>query len=99
VNWSNLPTVYITQQRYNPRPGGKITVRVYSSLAQIELKVNEISQGIQTGNEHIFSFNITLPPGATTFVEACGNAPSGSVCHSVSWTALPLDSGTVGHVR
>ena len=93
ANWSNLPTVYITQQRYNPRPGGKIIVRVYSSLAQIELKVNGVSQGIQTSNEHIFSFNITLPPGATTFVEACGNASSGSVCHSVSWTALPLDSG------
>jgi beta-galactosidase len=89
ANWSNQPTVYITERRYNPRPGGNIMVRVYSNLAQIELKVNGASQGVQTSNDHIFSFNITLPPGTTTFVEACGNASSGSICDSVSWTALP----------
>jgi beta-galactosidase len=93
ANWSSQPTVYITERGYNPRPGGNITVRVYSNLPQIELKVNGASQGIQTSNEQIFSFNITLPPGTTTFVEACGNASSGSVCDSVSWTALPLDIG------
>jgi beta-galactosidase len=89
VNWSGQPTVYITERRYDPRPGGNITVRVYSNLAQIELKVNGASQGVQTGADHIFSFNITLTPGTTAFVEACGNASSGSVCDSVSWTALP----------
>jgi hypothetical protein len=62
---------------------------VYSNLTQIELKVNGASQGVQTGADHIFSFNITLTPGTTAFVEACGNASSGSVCDSVSWTALP----------
>ena len=93
VNWSGQPTVHITQQRYNPRPGGDIAVRVYSNLPHIELKVNGASQGVQTSDENIFSFNIMLPPGARTFVEACGNASSGSVCDSVSWTALPLDIG------
>jgi beta-galactosidase len=91
ANWSSQPTVYITERRYNPRASGNITVRVYSNLAQIELKVNGASQGVQTSNDHIFSFNITLPPGATAFVEACGNAPSGSICDSVSWTAQPFD--------
>jgi beta-galactosidase len=94
ANWSRQPTVYITQQRYNPRPEGNITVRIYSNLSRIELKVNGTSQGVQTGDEHIFSFNITLQPGATTFVEACGNASSGRVCDSVSWVALPLDVGS-----
>ena len=89
ANWSSQPTVYITDRRYNPRPGGNITVRVYSNLAQIELKVNGASQGVQTSDDHIFSFNITVPPGATAFVEACGNASSGTICDSVSWTALP----------
>jgi beta-galactosidase len=89
ANWSSQPTVYITERRYNPRPGGNITVRVYSNLAQIELKVNGASQGVQTSADHIFAFNITLTPGTTAFVEACGNASSGSVCDSVSWTALP----------
>jgi len=93
ANWSAQPTVHITQRRYNPRLGGNIAVRVYSNLARIELKVNGASQGIQTSDDHIFSFNITLPPEATTFVEACGNASSGSVCDAVSWTALPLDIG------
>ena len=91
ANWSSQPTVYITERRYNSRPGGNITVRVYSSLAQIELKVNGASQGVQTSADHFFSFNITLPPGTTTFVEACGNAPSGSVCDSVSWTTTDPD--------
>jgi beta-galactosidase len=91
ANWSGQPTVYITERRYNPRPGGNITVRVYSNLAQIELKVNGASQGVQTSDDHIFSFTITLPPGTTTFVEACGNASSGSVCDSVSWIALPVN--------
>src|SRR5262245_32349436 len=93
ANWSDQPTVHITQRRYNPRPGGDIAVRVYSNLAYLELKVNGASQGIQTSNEHIFSFNITLPPESTTFVEACGNASSGKVCDAVSWTALPPDIG------
>jgi beta-galactosidase len=93
ANWSAQPTVHITQRRYNPRLGGNIAARVYSNLARIELKVNGASQGIQTSNDHIFSFNITLPPEATTVVEACGNASSGSVCDVVSWTALPLDIG------
>jgi len=88
TNWSSQPTVYITQRRYNPRPSDNFTVRVYSSLPQIELKVNGASQGVQISNEHIFSFNITLPPGVTIFVEACGNTSSGNVCDSVSWTAL-----------
>jgi beta-galactosidase len=88
TNWSSQPTVYITQRRYNPRPSGNFTVRVYSSLPQIELKVNGASQGVQISNEHIFSFNITLPPGVTIFVEACGNTSSGNVCDFVSWTAL-----------
>jgi len=91
ANWSSQPTVYITERRYNPRPGGNITVHVYSNLAQIELKVNGASQGVQTSADHIFSFNITLTPGTTAFVEACGNASSGSVCDSVSWTALQVD--------
>jgi tetratricopeptide (TPR) repeat protein len=91
ANWSSQPTVYITERRYNPRPSGNTTVRVYSNLAQIELKVNGASQGVQTSADHIFSFNVTLTPGTTAFVEACGNASSGSVCDSVSWTALPVD--------
>jgi beta-galactosidase len=90
ANWSSQPTVYITGRRHNSRPGGNITVRVYSNLAQIELKVNGASQGVQTSADHIFSFNITLTPGTTAFVEACGNTSSGSVCDSVSWTA-PVD--------
>jgi len=91
ANWSSQPTVYITERRYNPRPGGNITVRVYSNLAQIELKVNGVSQGVQTSNDHIFSFNIMLPPGATALVEAFGNAPSGTIFDSVSWTAQLFD--------
>src|SRR6516164_5734916 len=90
ANWSSQPTVYITERRYNPRPGGNITVRVYSNLAQIELKVNGVSQGVQTSNDHIFSFNIMLPPGAA-LVEAFGNAPSGTIFDSVSWTAQLFD--------
>jgi len=85
ANWSSQPTVYITDRRYNPRPGGNITARVYSSFSQIELKVNGVSQGVQTSDDHLFSFNITLTPGTTTSVEACGNG--GSVCDSISWTA------------
>jgi beta-galactosidase len=84
-NWSSQPTVYITDRRYNPRPSGNITARVYSNLAQIELKVNGVSQGVQTSDDHIFSFNITLSPGTTTSVQAC-DSPSGSTCDSVSWT-------------
>jgi beta-galactosidase len=91
ANWSNEPTVHITQKRYNPRPGGNITVRVYSNLPEIELMVDGASQGVQTNNEHIFSFNIMLLPGTAIFVKACGNAATGSVCDSVSWASLPLD--------
>jgi beta-galactosidase len=87
ANWSNQPTVYITERRYNPHPSGDTTVRVYSNLPQIELKLNGASQGVQTSDDHIFSFNIKIPPRTRTFVEACGNASSGSVCDSVSWTA------------
>jgi beta-galactosidase len=94
ANWSRQPTVYITQQRYNPRPEGNITVRIYSNLPQIELKANGVSQGVQISDEHIFSFNITLQPGTTTFVEACGNTSSGRVCDSVRWAATPLDVGS-----
>jgi len=86
ANWSSQPTVYITERRYNPRSGGNITVRVYSNLAQIELRVNGVPQGVQASDDHIFSFNITLQPGTTTPVDAC-DAASHSVCDSVSWTA------------
>jgi hypothetical protein len=63
-----------------------MTARVYSNLAQIELRVNGVSQGVHTSDDHIFSFNINLPPAATTSVDACGNGPSGTICDSVSWT-------------
>jgi tetratricopeptide (TPR) repeat protein len=59
-------------------------------LAQIELKVNGVSQGVQTSDDHIFSFNIMLPPGATALVEAFGNAPSGTIFDSVSWRTAQL---------
>ena len=85
ANWSSQPTVYITDRRYNPRPPGNITARVYSNLSQIELKVNGVSQGVRGSDDHIFSWDITLPPGTTTSVQAC-DFPAGSYCDSVSWT-------------
>lgn len=84
--WRDVPVTYITSRRFLKREQQKITVKVYSNAASVELLVN--GQAFQTKKAkrnrqaHIFLFKgVTLQKGGNT-VQAIGQ---NGVTDTVTW--------------
>lgn len=54
ANWTHTPVLHITSGRFNPRPSGKIEVKVYSNCDAVELFLNGVSQGVRPGESGVF---------------------------------------------
>src|SRR5262249_23546283 len=67
ANWSRAPVLYITSRRYVDRPGNTVDVKVYSNLDAVQLSVNGVVVGTETGGDHIFRWSgVQLAPGGNT---------------------------------
>jgi beta-galactosidase len=63
ANWSREPVLYITSRRDDERLERQAEVKVYSNASDVELFVNEISQGTLSATDRIFRWKIALAPG------------------------------------
>jgi beta-galactosidase len=72
ANWSDEPTVYITDRRFTPRNFDHSPVKIYSNCNSVDLKVNGASLGSVTAVDHIFIWpDVTLVRGKNV-IEADG---------------------------
>ncbi|UJF15536.1 glycoside hydrolase family 2 protein [Jeotgalibaca sp. MA1X17-3] len=67
--WSQEPVLHICSKRYAKRSSESITVKVYSNQSEVELQVNGIPVGKQTG-KHVFEFENILLKDKFTQIDA-----------------------------
>jgi beta-galactosidase len=85
ANWNDDPFVYITSKRFNPRPPGATTLKVYSNCGVVELFLNGQSLGRKTGVDHVFTWpNVNLPEGKC-IVRAVGQQDERTYKDGVKW--------------
>jgi beta-galactosidase len=87
ANWTTNPIVYITGHTFTNRTTS-ITAKVYANCDSVELFVNGVSLGSQTGSGCIFTWPITLQPGNNS-VSAVGTKGSTQVTDSLVWIGVP----------
>jgi beta-galactosidase len=79
--------VYITSRRYTNRTSPITSIKVYSNADSVELKLNGVSLGCQTGSDRMFLWrSVALTSGNNT-VEAIGTRNGIAVSDSVTWTS------------
>lgn len=91
ANWSVDPFVYITSRRFTQRATSITSIKVYSNLASVELKLNGSSLGAKPSADHVFVWHdVTLATGANR-VEAYASAGTQRLIDSVVWTLDPRE--------
>jgi hypothetical protein len=85
ANWSDVPTLHITSRRYTYRTNPNTSVKVYSNLDSVELKLNGVSVGVKTSPDRIFRWdNLTLRDGHNT-IEVVGTRGGTTLTDSARW--------------
>lgn len=86
ANWTTEPMVYITGHTFTNRATNAVTAKVYANCDTVELFVNEISQGVRTSTNCIFSWLVSLRGGSNA-VRAAATKGGSVVTDSLIWTA------------
>jgi beta-galactosidase len=91
ANWSGEPTLYITSRRFTERTNATIDVKVYSNAEEVELLLNGVSRGKQTGAANcVFIWkNVELKPGENR-VEARGQLDGSKLQDDCVWRFSPV---------
>ena len=84
ANWTTNPMVYITGHTFTNRLTNVITAKVYANCDSVELFVNGTSQGGVTSSNCIFTWPVSLSPGANN-VLAVGIKGASNVTDSLTW--------------
>jgi beta-galactosidase len=86
ASWTKEPVVHITSRRFNPRPEGSATIKVYSNADAVRLEIDgrDLGPGSRDGVVHVWK-NVDLKPGAIK-VDASASNKKTSVTDSVTWT-------------
>ncbi len=98
ANWTTNPMVYITGHTFTNRLTNAITAKVYANCPSVELFVNNISLGVHSSTNCIFSWPVILSVG-TNSLTAIGRNGEVQVTDSLAWvgpaplsTAVPYGS-------
>jgi beta-galactosidase len=86
ANWTTDPMVYITGHTFTNRLANNITAKVYANCDSVELFVNGVSHGVVTSRNCIFTWPLTLKPGAND-VRAVGMKGASTVTDALIWIA------------
>ena len=86
ANWTTNPMVYITGHTFTNRLANSVTAKVYANCDSVQLFVNGVSQGSQTGTNCIFTWPVTLA-GGSNYVQAVGTKGATNVTDSLTWIA------------
>lgn len=78
VNWTDKPAIYITSRRFTQRSTSPVSVKIYSNLAKIKLKVNGVLLPEVLVVDHIAQWdNVVLQPGSNEIVASDTSSTSG----------------------
>jgi beta-galactosidase len=84
ANWTKEPFVWITSRRYNPRPPGTTSFKVYSNCSSVELFLNGKSLGIKRGVNCAFQWDNVSIDGKCE-VRAVGEKDGREYKDQVNW--------------
>jgi beta-galactosidase len=85
--WTDTPFVHLTSSRWASRPAGATTVKVYSTLPDVELTINGASAGqATTVTPGVYTWPVTLVAGKNT-VDVTGTREGKAYTETVSWDA------------
>jgi beta-galactosidase len=85
ANWNPEPTVYLTSRRWTQRTVAATTVKAYGNVDSITLSVNGKTVSAKTSGDHIYSWPVTLSPGAN-IVKLTGTRGGQTYTDTATWT-------------
>ena len=90
ANWSDEPVLYLTDRRFTERTNAVTSVKVYSNAGQVELFLNDKSQGVRQGDGNaVFIWkNVTLAPGENK-IEARARRDGRPLSDECEWNLRP----------
>jgi len=90
ASWTDSPVLHITSRRYNPRPTGPATVKVYSNAETVNLSLNgrPLGPGTRDGVIHLWD-PIELPPGPAQ-LEATARMDGEAYSDRITWEVVDL---------
>jgi len=94
ANWSEEPVLYLTSRRFTERTNAVTDVKVYSNAAEVELFVNNVSQGKRAdGVNGVFIWKeIKLAAGGNQ-IEARAQRNGQALADTCHWTLKPPPAG------
>jgi beta-galactosidase len=94
ANWSEEPVLYLTSRRFTERTNAVTDVKVYSNAAEVELFVNNVSQGKRAdGVNGVFIWKeIKLAAGGNQ-IEARAQRNGQALADNCHWTLKPPPAG------
>ena len=94
ANWSDEPVLYLTSRRFTERTNAVTDVKVYSNAAEVELLVNNTSQGRRAdGANGVFIWKqVTLAAGGNQ-IEARALRNGQALTDHCVWTLQPPPAG------
>jgi beta-galactosidase len=84
ANWTSTPFVYLTSRRWTARTAASTTVKVYANVDSVTLKLNGSTVSTKTSSNHIYTWAVTLAPGAN-LVEVSGSRGGVTYTDAVTW--------------
>jgi beta-galactosidase len=85
--WTDTPFVHINSSLWTSRPAGATTVKVYSTLPDVELTINGTPAGkATTATPGVYTWRVTLVAGKNT-VDVKGTRGGKAYTETVSWAA------------
>ncbi len=90
ANWSGQPMLHLTSQRFVERTNALTSVKVYSNLRLVTLKINGVSMGSRASQgEGVFVWpDVRLAPG-DNHIEVADADPSGTLHDACVWHLTP----------
>ncbi|MFD8499647.1 glycoside hydrolase family 2 protein [Amycolatopsis sp. NPDC059657] len=85
ANWTTTPFVYLTSRRWTQRTAAATTVKVYGTADSVSLSLNGTQVSSKTSADHIFSWPVTLKPGANV-ITVTGTRGGQTFTDTATWT-------------
>jgi beta-galactosidase len=90
ANWSDEPVLYLTSRRFTERTNAVTDVKVYSNAPEVELFVNNVSQGKRAdGVNGVFIWKEIKLAGGDNQIEARARRNGQALTDNCVWTLKP----------
>ncbi len=84
--WNPQPMVHITSKRFDPRPAGKTSFKVYSNLPDVRISIDGKALTAAASDGNIFTWtDVDVSPGVHAVVAKAGDGKA-SIVDRCTWT-------------